>query len=164
MFYRIIFFIVAFLSFRTCSANNFCSHVDTNGLAGDHRFAAKLKSFLRQEELPDSSYRQRAYDVALANMGGPSEKWVSIGNSSMFAAACRPHDCGDKAAVVISCPDTIRAVGVVHYGPQPILTVWSSTRNKAVLDAFASWKEEISRAENKNVIMRLRMRGAASHR
>src|SRR5690606_25490332 len=99
------------------------------------------------------SERTNIADQVMTGLGGPPNRLKSLSEGRVLASACRPGSCTEKVAVILSCPASIEAVGVLHYtctndgGPwavcidQPVLTIFrpASSTPTVAMDALRAW-------------------------
>lgn len=95
-------------------AADLCSYASTNQLVWDKQFRAALNKFFGSEKLdlfiPSATISEQVVE-GLGGLPNPIVKKHDL----LLASACRAHSCDEKSAVVIQCPATLVAAGVLHY-------------------------------------------------
>lgn len=143
MFKKLVFAFLIAATAGVCAAHDLCSATSTDQLIANPAFRPAIKKFLGARTIKSGAYTVKVADRALLNMAGPPGAIGKLGDGLYFGAGCRVHDCGDKVAVVLACPNKVVGVGVVDYSDKPFLAVFSSTKADAVVDAFAQWKTAV---------------------
>jgi hypothetical protein len=140
---RWLAFLAPLLASNGILAQDFCAHRDTNGLAWDQSFEAELRTYFGGRKALLFWENATIADQVMSGLGGPPDPITRLDGNTVIASACRAHSCIEKAAVVITCPTKIVAVGVIHYVPpdfdQPKLTLYSTGTNQAAHSALKQW-------------------------
>jgi len=152
---KIALILSSFFVVNIATAGNFCLYKNENQLLWDKDFSDKVHDFLGDNKAILSGRSQSIYNLAMENFAGPPDDLENMPNNSVFASACRVHDCGDKAAVVINCPNSISAVGILHGGSGPegaiygdiTVTIFYKENDDASRAAFQKWANNISRSQ-----------------
>lgn len=119
----------------TAFAQDFCQASDTNQLLGNKDFARAITSYFGDRKTYLFWKNATIAHQVLAGLGGPPDPLQRVDASTVLVSACRHQSCIEKAAVVIACPATIKAVGVIHYAcehgapgcaEKPILTIYGN--------------------------------------
>ncbi|GAA3965052.1 hypothetical protein GCM10022278_23580 [Allohahella marinimesophila] len=137
---------------RVTNASDFCEHSNTNQLVWNEAFVAALHAFHGTTRASLFGRDELLVEQALTGLGGPPDRIRTLSEGLVMASACRADSCTEKAAVVLSCPDTIEAVGVLHYRcgsaddwqvcpDEPVLSVYLHRQpgSRIASDALKAW-------------------------
>lgn len=99
----------------TVHSADFCKQSNTNQLVWNKSFERTIEAFFGSARA--SLYHEDAEiaEQAMTGLGGPPDKLKLLSEGRVLASACRAESCTEKAAVVVSCPDAVEAVGIIHY-------------------------------------------------
>ncbi|WP_416398030.1 hypothetical protein [Allohahella sp. A8] len=116
-------------------ADDYCAYGHTNQLVWNEHFERSLNEFFVGSRASLFWSNSAIADQVLTGLGGPPEKLRPLSEGYVLASACRADSCPEKAAVVLSCPDTVEAVAVIHYTCQESAE-WQICTDKPVLTLF----------------------------
>lgn len=153
--FKILIIFIYFFKINYSVAGDFCAYKNESQLLFDKNFLDRLHFFVGNRKAVLSGESQSIYELAVKNLEGPPDILEGLSPKFAFSSACRIHDCGDKAAVAIACPNSISAVGVFHEGSDPkiqsnerTLTIFYKKYDNIWMAAFQKWSANVEKNEN----------------
>lgn len=153
---------MAGLSFLPAHADGgndgFCGKRNTNVLVHDDAFMASVNEFIG-ERRAHYLYDGQLSDQMLSALGGPPKALKTIGDDLVLAEACRHNFCPTKGAIIIKCPSTVKAAGLVHflsdgrYSSESTATIFVHGDEESNAAAIAELREWAARHEAKKVVV-----------
>ena len=141
-----------------CSAQDFCAYKNTNQLVWDKVFHLHVKQFFGAAR--DGLYWKNGLlsDQVIEGLGGPDDDIKQLGPKLVMATACRAHSCDEKAVVLVACPSTILAVGVLHFScsrtcsSDATVTLFFNDKNTILQGRteLEAWGKKAAESENKS--------------